>query len=95
MQRLQAFIHISTCYVNAHRPPGSHIEEALYPLVRRSTGGTLQHAELAAKLAQMAPAKAEKAVSHENLVMHSSTCLCFASAFAMGRSASHEPGCML
>ncbi|CAK0784884.1 hypothetical protein CVIRNUC_008089 [Coccomyxa viridis] len=59
MQRLQAFI--STCYVNAHRPPGTHIEEALYPLVRKSTGGTLQHAELAAKLAQMAPAKAEKA----------------------------------
>ena len=72
MQRLQAFIHISTCYVNAHRPPGSHIEEALYPLVRKSTGGTLQHAELAAKLAQMAPAKAEKAVSPESLVMHSS-----------------------
>ena len=60
IKRLQAFIYISTCYVN--------IEEAMYPLVKSSTGRKLQHAELAAKLAQMAPAKAEKAVSPDCLM---------------------------
>ena len=63
MPRLQAFIYVSTCYVNAHRPQGSHVEEAIFPLVRATSGGTVQHAELAAKLANMPPAKAQKAVS--------------------------------
>ena len=63
MPRLQAFIYVSTCYVNAHRPQGSHVEEAIFPLVRATSGTTVQHAELAAKLAKMPPAKAEKAVS--------------------------------
>ena len=63
MPRLQAFIYVSTCYVNAHRPQGSHVEEALFPLVRASSGATVQHVELATKLAKMPSAKAEKAVS--------------------------------
>ena len=63
MRRLQAFVYVSTCYVNAHRPKGSHIEEAIYPLTLRSSGQALQHADLAAKLAQMTPARAERAVS--------------------------------
>ena len=63
MPRLQAFVYVSTCYVNAHRPQGSHVEEAVFPLVRSSSGEAVQHAELAAKLAKMPPAKAEKAVS--------------------------------
>lgn len=63
MHRLQALIHVSTCYVNAHRPRGSHVEEALYPLVMRSSGKSLDHAELAAKLAALPSAKATKVVS--------------------------------
>ena len=63
MPRLQAFIYVSTCYVNAHRPQGSHVEEAIYPLVRSTSGETLHHADLAAKLAKMSSTKAEKAVS--------------------------------
>ncbi len=63
MHRLQAFVYVSTCYVNAHQPKGSHIEEAIYPLLMRSSGQALQHAELAARLAQMAPARAERVVS--------------------------------
>lgn len=62
MHRLQAFVYVSTCYVNAHRPKGSHIEEAIYPLTLRSSGQALQHADLAAKLARMTPARAERAV---------------------------------
>ena len=63
MQRLQTFIHVSTCYVNAHHPRGSHIEEAFYPLVMRSSERTVDHAELASRLAALPPGKAEKAVS--------------------------------
>ena len=63
MPRLQAFIYVSTCYVNAHRTQGSHVEEAIYPLVQSSSGKTVHHAELAAKLAKMSPTEAEKRVS--------------------------------
>ena len=63
MHRLQAFVYVSTCYVNAHRPKGSHIEEAIYPLIMRSSGQALQHADLAARLAQMPPARAERVAS--------------------------------
>ena len=63
MQRLQAFIYVSTCYVNAHHPKGSHIEEAFYPLVMRSSERTVDHAELASRLAALPPGRAEKAVS--------------------------------
>ena len=66
MQRLQAFIHVSTCYVNAHHPRGSHIEEAFYPLVMRSSELTVDHAELASRLAALPPGKAEKAVSPQS-----------------------------
>ena len=64
MHKLQAFIYVSTCYVNAHRSKGSHIEEAIYPLIPRSTGQALEHATLAARLAQLSPAKAEKTVNY-------------------------------
>ena len=95
MQRLQAFTYISTCYVNAHRPPGSHIEEALYPLVRKSTGGKLHHAELAAELAQMAPAKAEKAVSPDSLTMHLSAGPWVSHTFCYEPISLLEPDCIL
>jgi hypothetical protein len=69
MPRLRAFVHVSTAYVNAHLPKGSHVEEALYPLrmrMRRAGGGAaatqepLSHAEAARQLSALPHAKAER-----------------------------------
>ena len=61
MLRLRGFVHVSTAYVNAHQPKGSHIEEDIYPL-RLSSGQTLLHDSLAAELAGLPHAKAERKV---------------------------------
>jgi hypothetical protein len=61
MLRLRGFVHVSTAYVNAHQPKGSHIEEDIYPL-RLNSGQTLLHDSLAAELAGLPHAKAERKV---------------------------------
>jgi hypothetical protein len=63
MPLLRGFVHVSTAYVNAHQPKGSHIEEDIYPL-RHSSGQTLLHDSLAAELAGLPHAKAERKVRH-------------------------------
>jgi hypothetical protein len=45
MQRLQAFVHISSAYVNINQPQQDKIHEQLYPLVWR--GKQVHHTELA------------------------------------------------
>ena len=60
MPRLRGFVHVSTAYVNAHQPKGSHIEEDIYPL--RLGSQTLLHDSLAAELAGLPHAKAERKV---------------------------------
>ena len=66
MPCLRAFVHVSTAYVNAHLPKGSHVEEALYPLHMRSCGddepGRVVHGAIAAELAALPAAKAERRV---------------------------------
>jgi len=61
MQRLRGFVHVSTAYVNAHHPRGSHVEEAIYPL-RARNGKDLSHTSLAAELAALPHARAERRV---------------------------------
>ncbi|KAK9907611.1 hypothetical protein WJX75_006988 [Coccomyxa subellipsoidea] len=93
MLRLRGFVHVSTAYVNAHQPKGSHIEEDIYPL-RLNSGQTLLHDSLAAELAGLPHAKAERKaqavqrkVGHPNnytLTKHMAECL-LADAHAAGR----------
>ncbi|EIE27188.1 hypothetical protein COCSUDRAFT_55211 [Coccomyxa subellipsoidea C-169] len=59
MPRLRGFVHVSTAYVNAHHGRGSHIEEDIYPLYL-SNGQAIRHNSLAAELAALPHAKAER-----------------------------------
>lgn len=70
MRRLRGFVHISTAYVNAHHPRGSHIEEALYPL-RAREGRELSHASLAAELAALPHVRAERRVGPSTMIAQS------------------------
>ncbi len=63
MPRLRGFVHVSTAYVNAHHGRGSHIEEDIYPLYL-SNGQAIRHDSLAAELAALPHAKAERKVGH-------------------------------
>ncbi|CAL8462842.1 g2376 [Coccomyxa elongata] len=93
MPHLRGFLHVSTAYVNAHRPKGSHIEEAIYRLTF-SDGQVLAHASLAAELAALPHGKAERkaqGVLQEvglpncyTLTKHMAECL-LADAHAAGR----------
>ncbi len=79
MPRLRGFVHVSTAYVNAHQPRGNHIEEDIYPLYLRD-GQAIRHDSLAAELAALPHAKAERKVGTSTpqvllqLVSHLSTC---------------------
>ena len=59
MPNLRAFVYVSTAYVNAHLPRGSHVEERIYPL-HHSDGSRVQHAALAAALLALPPGRAAR-----------------------------------
>lgn len=60
-KKLRGFVHVSTAYVNANQPQGSHVEEAIYVL-HAQDGSVLHHASLVAELAGLSRARAERKV---------------------------------
>ena len=64
MKHMRGFVYVSTAFVNANLPAGSHVEERIYPL----HGANLQHSALAAQLAAMKPQEAEKTVKSPALL---------------------------
>ncbi len=71
MCRLRGFVYVSTAYVNANLPRGSHIEERVYPLYY-GNGNRILHGHLAAQLAALPASKAERLVRR----CCCSTCCC-------------------
>ena len=67
--RLRGMVHVSTAYVNANLKRGTHVEERIYPLVRKTTDRkagnevqtVLSHADVVAELLALPAAAATKA----------------------------------
>lgn len=72
LQHLRGFVYVSTAYVNANLPRGSHVEERVYPLLH-SSGNRILHGHLAAQLAALPASKAEHLV-HTGILSATHAC---------------------